>query len=1179
MPVPYWINEKGSPNVSNGSDFAAVQASFQTWQNIQAANIQFTYKGTTPAGTVGLDGMNVVTFSDTSAPLGSSIIAATFSFFKTQNGDLLFDESDIAFNPTLDFSTTGESNKFDIQSVLTHEIGHLLGLDHSALVSSVMVPFGVPAQLDQRTLAYDDIAGVMEIYPNPSAMPPTGQIRGTIQSGTNPLFGAHVVAVDSTGTAVASTLSQLDGSYVLRFLPPDLYRVAAEPLDGPVTPQNIGGGTNGFYSTSNTNFGTTYFGNVSTLVEATPVDVGPDHDASADIHVFPASASGLNLTRPAFGIRIPRGRTTTLTSTIGGVDISSGVVFTASNPGIQFGSFTFGGRVSSTAPSSVSVPLTVLPSASLGPKILAVNRGTDASIVAGAFVITDASPSNISVAPASGPVEGGTLVTVKGGDFRPGAQAYFAGLAGVDVQVVDSTTIVATAPANTPGPTNVVIVNADGTWGVGSQIFTYVSQPPVISSVSPLSGPPATQVIIQGDHFDSRTQNIDVQFNGFSAHIISASTNAITAIVPFGATTGPITVSVFGQTAPGPVFTISASATSADFAPQTFKFIDASTGNGGTALSFSSNDDAIALVDLPFDFVLFRDIYLASSRISIAINGYLSLESLSIDEFQNAALPSKTVPRSGSAAGTVGNVPPSLIAPFWDDLIMYSNSAITTKTVGVAPNRQFVVEWSNLGVLDENGTDLNASLAFEAVLYEGSNDVQFLYRSMSGPRSDGSSATVGMQNLKRDMAVQTGFDQAVVSNGYFTTYRFQNGNYSDSLPNVSPPAEVKIIPSAPQDQSKFTGIAFLASAAMSVTLSAIDANGNLITATGIRNPTTITLAPDQEYTKLVSELFGLQSFDGWIEADASAPGLGIFVATGSTDMQHLDGSVVEDLSTDSLLFHTGASAFLVNPSPRVANVTLTAFGTTAGQSLTIPPRSRFVTSLSGVTRVQSSEPLAVMERLAGSGTLASTMGVPVSQAQPVLVFPDAVIGSGYSSVLTIVNTAATQQNLGIAFGTSATSLPINPNAAIRVSIAELLHVPQDTVITGAVRITSASASLLGVLDIQSQTDSAIMRAGPAENAFTLPNVANGNGYFTGLAFATGNAAANITIEVYGPAGGLLGSAPISLGTSQQVSKLLSEFVPPSANQMGGYIRIRSDQPIWAWEIYGSSQTIASGPPL
>src|SRR5215813_10522979 len=126
MPISYWINEKGSSQITNGSEFAAIHASFQTWQNVQAADIHFNYRGTTTVSNVGRDGLNVVSFSDTSGLLGSSTIAATFSFFRTDAGQLAIDEADIIFNTTLNFSTSVEDNKFDIQSVLTHEIGHLL---------------------------------------------------------------------------------------------------------------------------------------------------------------------------------------------------------------------------------------------------------------------------------------------------------------------------------------------------------------------------------------------------------------------------------------------------------------------------------------------------------------------------------------------------------------------------------------------------------------------------------------------------------------------------------------------------------------------------------------------------------------------------------------------------------------------------------------------------------------------------------------------------------------------------------------------------------------------------------------------------------------------------------------------------------------------------------------------
>src|SRR4030095_4318628 len=107
----------------------------------------------------------------------------------------VIEEADIVFSQSLSFATSGETGKYDIQSVLTHEIGHFVGLDHSGLVSSVMVPFAAPGQLEQRTLAYDDIAGVSEIYPRAVTGFAPGTIRGAVFAGSAAVSGAHVVAV------------------------------------------------------------------------------------------------------------------------------------------------------------------------------------------------------------------------------------------------------------------------------------------------------------------------------------------------------------------------------------------------------------------------------------------------------------------------------------------------------------------------------------------------------------------------------------------------------------------------------------------------------------------------------------------------------------------------------------------------------------------------------------------------------------------------------------------------------------------------------------------------------------------------------------------------------------------------------------------------------------------------
>ncbi len=1281
MPVSYWINESGLSQLSNGSEFQAVNGSFQTWQNVQTADVRFIYRGTTSTRTVGRDGINLISFADDSTPLGSSVIAATFSFFRSDSGAIVTDEADIIFNPAFQYSTSGEENKFDIQSVLTHEIGHLLGLDHAALISSVMVPFAAVSQLDQRTLSYDDIAGVSEIYPKASTAPAVGQIRGIIQTGAAAVFGAHVVALERDGTALVSTLSQPDGSYVLGFLPAGAYRLMAEPLDLPVTEQNIGGGATSFYRNLKVDFGTTYFGNVGTLTEAQSVDVVAGSATAADIQVLPRSSTGLNLTRPGFAFRFPLFSRATLR--LGGEDIAEGVSFTTSSTDLVLGPPTFGGRVSSTASTSASMDLSVSSTTPLGPKNVAVNRGDAASVVTGAIVITDVPPLNVSVGLSAGPVEGGTLVTITGANLRPGAQVFFAGLPASDVRVVNPGTIQATTPRGTPGVVNVVVMNSDGTWTVAARAFTYFSAPPTIARVSPLSGPPSTPVVIEGDHFDTRPQNIDVRFNGAAARVMSATTSSISVIVPFGATSGPITVTAYGQTATGPDFLVTSAPSSSNLAAVAYNFIDATISSGGTKLSFSNSDDATALVGLPFTFSLFRDIYPVDSRISIATNGWLSLEPSSNAEFQNASLPAQSVTRPN---GSVDSVPSSLIAPFWDDLILGSESSVNTRTIGVTPNRQFIVEWSNMSILDEGGRNLTASVTFEAILFEGTNDIQFVYQNMTGPRSDGSSATIGSQDLKRTTAFLSSFNQAFIRSESFVTYRFQNGNYTVAAPDATPPTrpvvtdggaatqsrtelwaswtaedpesgirefqyaigrtpgatdvraytstaqnaavagglnldigvkyyfavravnsagltsdagvsdgirvdptfqpEVKVIASAPHGFTEYSGIALYSPAPMTVVLKAMDSNGALLSGAGVRNPTSITLAAGQQYARLIPEIFGTQTFDGWIETEASGTGLGIYTVTGSWDATRLDGSVVRGLSSDFVLFHNGASAILVNPSTRTANVTLTAFGTANVQSVTIPPRSRLTTTIFGVTRIQASEALAALERLSSSGKLEINAAVPMSAAQSTLVFPQAVTGRGYASVLTVANVSSMPQTLTITYGSSSTTLQLLPNASIRASIASLLQLSSETIRTGAVRVTAATqvfaanlGSLVGILDIENETSLVSIGAAPAATETSFAHVAQGNGLFTGLAFAAGDRAATILVEVYAAAGGLPKSATISLAANSQLAGQLKEIVPTVTTEIGGHVRILSDQPIWTWAIYGSGQAMASGPPL
>src|SRR5262249_27936380 len=233
--------------------------------------------------------------------------------------------------------------------------------------------------------------------------------------------------------------------------------------------------------------------------------------------------------------------------------------------------------------------------------------------------------------------------------------------------------------------------------------------------------------------------------------------------------------------------------------------------------------------------------------------------------------------------------------------------------------------------------------------------------------------------------------------------------------------------------------------------------------------------------KLVSELFGVQTFDGWIQIEASAPGLGVFTASGALDLSAMDGSVARDTSTDFVMFHVGASAILVNPSPRTATVTITGVRTGHNQAFTMPPLSRLVTLLNGPARVQSSEALAGTESVDSPEGLSINAAEPVSAAQTSLVFPDAVVGGPYSSALTVVNVSGAAQNVSIAFGGTTLSSAVGANGTVRIPLTSPVPV------AGAVRVT-AQGAVLGVVDIDNGLDPVTVGARPSATDFLFPHI-------------------------------------------------------------------------------------------
>jgi len=95
-----------------------------------------------------------------------------------------------------------------------------------------------------------------------------------------------------------------------------------------------------------------------------------------------------------------------------------------------------------------------------------------------------------SVSPASGPATGGTVVTLHGTSFEPDTRVMFSNTDATNVQFVDSTTMIATAPPGPVGPAFVGVISPDFRTSWLGEAFRYLDTTPpnVFSGLSGIVG-------------------------------------------------------------------------------------------------------------------------------------------------------------------------------------------------------------------------------------------------------------------------------------------------------------------------------------------------------------------------------------------------------------------------------------------------------------------------------------------------------------------------------------------------------------------------------------------------------------------------------------------------------------------------------------------------------------------
>jgi hypothetical protein len=109
---------------------------------------------------------HVIVFRDDGAPdfdMNNTLGLTTVTFDPT-TGEIYDADMEINSSVTLAVSDPVPPDGYDLQSIITHEAGHFLGLAHSVEFTATMYAQYVPGSTSKRILTADDMAGICAIY-------------------------------------------------------------------------------------------------------------------------------------------------------------------------------------------------------------------------------------------------------------------------------------------------------------------------------------------------------------------------------------------------------------------------------------------------------------------------------------------------------------------------------------------------------------------------------------------------------------------------------------------------------------------------------------------------------------------------------------------------------------------------------------------------------------------------------------------------------------------------------------------------------------------------------------------------------------------------------------------------------------------------------------------------------
>lgn len=233
-------NPTGSHELSDGFFRNAVVSALLQWKKSTNGMFDFDYwQGTEsndyPTG-METDGLSTIFFaSKANIRPDPIVIGYTQTTFNVDSGNLVETDTflnDVNFTFTQNSQDTssasaGGKSRVYAANVITHELGHAIGLSHSGSINASMLYVEFR---DQSKLGCDDVSGSRALYGTPGQVAVRGRIVSSSGSG---LAGIQVSAISlERGIPLANAVTSSNGSYSIAGLPPGRYALLAEIFRG-----------------------------------------------------------------------------------------------------------------------------------------------------------------------------------------------------------------------------------------------------------------------------------------------------------------------------------------------------------------------------------------------------------------------------------------------------------------------------------------------------------------------------------------------------------------------------------------------------------------------------------------------------------------------------------------------------------------------------------------------------------------------------------------------------------------------------------------------------------------------------------------------------------------------------------------------------------------------------------